>query len=37
MKKPKKPRRNASLTSLKDYAIKLREWKSFNALYKKLK
>ena len=37
MKKPRKPKKSASLQTLKDYAVKLREWKSFNSLYKKLK
>ncbi len=37
MKKPKKPKMSASLQTLKDYAVKLKEYNQFKAMYKKLK
>ena len=37
MKKPRKPKKSASLQTLKNYAVKLKEYNQFMAMYKKLK
>jgi len=37
MKKPKKPKMSASLSTLKNYAERLKEYNQFKTMYKKLK